>query len=138
MKKARIILGILCALCIAGGAYYVQKSRENVDLEGPKLEVSTEKLEVGIETGEEELLKDVVAKDDRDGDVSDSVMISKIEKKKDGEENEFVISYVGFDKSSNSGTLTRDLIYTDYRKPPQTGQNEASCNLYKSDLLCGI
>lgn len=78
---------------------------------------STEKLEVGIETGEEELLKDVVAKDDRDGDVSDSVMISKIEKKKDGEENEFVISYVGFDKSSNSGTLTRDLIYTDYRKP---------------------
>lgn len=117
MKKARIILGILCALSIAGGAYYVQKSRENVDLEGPRLEASTEKLEVGIETGEEELLKDVVARDDRDGDVSDSVMISKIEKKQDGEENEFEISYVGFDHSSNSGTLTRDLIYTDYRKP---------------------
>ena len=117
MKKARIILGILCAVCLAGSGYYIQKTRENIDTEGPKLEAASDTLKVSIKDGEEELLKDVVAEDDRDKDVSDSIMIESITKKPDGAENEFEISYVAFDKSNNSGSLKRNLVYTDYRKP---------------------
>lgn len=117
MKKARIILGILCVVSLAGTGYYIQKSRENIDTEGPKLEAASDSLEVSIKADEKELLKDVVAEDDRDKDVSDSIMIENITKKPDGEENEFEISYVAFDRSNNSGTLKRDLIYTDYTKP---------------------
>ena len=102
--KNYVILGILCALCIAGSVLCSEKQGKcgsgGTEAGGFYREAG------GWHRNREELLKDVVAKDDRDGDVSDSVMISKIEKKQDGEENEFVIPDVGFDHSSNSGTLT--------------------------------
>lgn len=117
MKIARIILGLLCIACLAGGAYYVRESRKDVDTEGPVLEAASDTLEVSIEDTEEALLKDVAAHDDRDGNVSDSIIIEEITKKEDGAANEFEITYVAFDSSNNSGKLTRNLIYTDYRKP---------------------
>ena len=117
MKKARIILGILCAVSAVGCGWYVRTTRENVDTEGPKLEAASDTLEVGIAATEEELTKDVVAEDARDGNVSGSVIVENITKKVGGADNQFEISYVGFDKSSNSGRLTRNLVYTDYQKP---------------------
>lgn len=117
MKIARIILGLLCIACLAGGAYYVRESRKDVDTEGPVLEAASDTLEVSIEDPEEKLLQDVAAHDDRDGNVSDSIIIEEITKKEDGAANEFEITYVAFDNSNNSGKLTRNLIYTDYRKP---------------------
>ena len=116
MKKARIILGILCVISAVGCGYYVQKSRENIDTEGPKLEAASDTLEVSINATEDELTKDVVAEDKKDGNVSDSIIIENITKKVGGDENQFEITYVGFDKSSNSGRLKRNLVYTDYTK----------------------
>ena len=116
MKKARIILGILCAFSVVGCSYYVQKSRENIDTEGPKLEASADTLEVSISASEDELKQDVIAEDTRDGNVSDSIVVENITKKTGGEENQFEISYVGFDKSGNAGHLKRNLVYTDYRQ----------------------
>ena len=116
MKKARIILGILCVISAVGCGYYVQKSRENIDTEGPKLEAASDTLEVSINATEDELTKDVVAEDKKDGNVSDSIIIENITKKVGGNENQFEITYVGFDKSSNSGRLKRNLVYTDYTK----------------------
>lgn len=117
MKIARIILGLLCVACLAGGAYYVRESRKDVDTEGPRLEAASDTLEVSIEDTDDVLLQDVVAEDDRDGNVSDSIIIESISKKADGAENEFEITYVAFDQSNNSGKLTRNLVYTDYQKP---------------------
>lgn len=117
MKIARIILSVLLVLCVAGCICYVRESRANVDTEGPKLEADSDTLEVSIEDPEEVLLQDVIAEDDHDGNVSDSIIIEEIAKKTEGAENEFEITYVAFDSSNNSGKLTRDLIYTDYRKP---------------------
>ena len=116
MKKARLILGILCVISAVGCGYYVQKSRENIDTEGPKLEAASDTLEVSINATEDELTKDVVAEDKKDGNVSDSIIIENITKKVGGDENQFEITYVGFDKSSNSGRLKRNLVYTDYTK----------------------
>lgn len=117
MKIARIILALLCVLCLGGGVYYVRESGKDVDTEGPKLEAASDTLEVSIEDPEETLLKDVAAEDDRDGNVSDSIIIEEITKKTEGAFNEFEITYVAFDSANNSGKLTRNLVYTDYRKP---------------------
>ena len=57
----QIILGILCVLCFAGGAYYVRESKADVDTEGPKLEAASDTIEVSIEDPEETLLQDVAA-----------------------------------------------------------------------------
>lgn len=117
MKKARIILGILCLICLAAGGYYIYRNRKNIDTEGPKFQTKAKQIEVGIDASEEELAEDIRAVDARDGDVSDSILIETIRKKKDGEANEFEVTFVAFDSSNNSSKMTKTLVYTDYRKP---------------------
>ncbi len=117
MKRARIILGSICLIVLVVTAiYYVQK-KQNIDKEAPVLSIDTKTIEVSIQDPEEELIKGVSAVDNKDGDVSDSIVIENIRKKSDGKENEFEISYLAFDKSNNYGRITTDLIYKDYRKP---------------------
>ena len=117
MKKARIILGIMCLLTLIGGGFYYQRSRQNIDKESPVLKTETDEITVSIQASEQELLQDVTAVDNKDGDVSDSVLIESIVKKEDGAANEFLITYAAFDKSNNSSSLTRTLFYSDYEQP---------------------
>lgn len=117
MKIIRMVLGILCILCLTGAVIYVLESRKNADTEGPVLKAASDTLTVSIEDEEDKLYKDIAATDDRDGNVSDSIMAEGISKKNGSEANEFEITYVAFDRSSNFGILSRNLVYTDYRKP---------------------
>lgn len=114
MKRARIILGILCMVTLIGGGIYVYQGKKNVDTEGPVLQVQSESITVSIEADDEELTSDVSAVDEKDGDVSDAVLIESIQKKEEGEPNEFLITYVAFDSANNSGSLTRTLFYENY------------------------
>lgn len=116
MKKARIILAILCIAAVFGGYQYYKKNQAQKDTEGPVLQAAEEELTVSIKATEEELKQGVTARDARDGDVTDSIVIESIEKSQDGGQNSFLITYVGFDESSNYGRLTRKLTYSDYRK----------------------
>ncbi len=116
MKKARIILAVLCMVTIFGGYQYYKKKQIQKDTEGPILQASEEELTVSIKATEEELKQGVTARDARDGDVTDRIIIENIEKSQDGGQNSFLITYVGFDESSNYGRLTRKLTYSDYRK----------------------
>lgn len=117
MKRARIIMGILCLITILGGVVYIYAKEKRVDTEAPKLSAESDRITAGIHATEAELMRDVHAEDDMDGDVSDSVLIENIVKKEDGVSNEFWITYVAFDEANNSGTLTRTLFYEDYRQP---------------------
>ncbi len=116
MKKARIILAVLCALAVLGGYRYYEKQKEQTDTEGPVLQAAEKELSVRIGASEEELKEGVTARDERDGDVTDSVVIESIEKDPKGGQNQFLVNYVAFDDSSNMGRLTRNLTYTNYRK----------------------
>ncbi len=116
MKKARIILAILCMATVFGGHQYYEKKQTDIDTEGPVLKASEEEIKVSIKATEEELKKGITARDEKDGDVTDSIVIESIEKSAKGENNSFLITYVAFDNSSNIGRLTRKLTYSDYRK----------------------
>lgn len=116
MKRARIILGILCMFTVIGGGFYYSRKQKEVDVEGPVLTAESDVIKVSIQITEQELIQDISAVDGKDGDVSDSVLIENIEKKSDGAPNEFLITYVAFDQSNNSGSLTRTLYYTDYEQ----------------------
>lgn len=116
MKKARIILGILCMFTVIGGGFYYSRKQREVDVESPVLTAESDVIKVSIQTTEQELIQDISAVDEKDGDVSDSILIESIEKKADGASNEFLITYVAFDQSNNSASLTRTLYYTDYEQ----------------------
>nr|WP_296066426.1 hypothetical protein [uncultured Mediterraneibacter sp.] len=116
MKESKVVAAILCAASLTGvGAYYLVTQSQR-DTEPPVLSAETEELDVGISATDEELKAGVAALDNRDGNVSGSIMIDNIQKKSDGS-GDFQITYVAFDHSSNQGKLTRTLHYTDYRAP---------------------
>lgn len=117
MKKARIILGILCAVTMIGGGFYIRNVQKNMDVEGPVLQAETADITVSIQASDQELIQGVSAVDEVDGDVSDTILIENIEKKENGASNEFLITYAAFDHANNTGTLTRTLYYTDYEQP---------------------
>lgn len=117
MKRARIILGILCLITILGGIGYIYVKRQNVDTEAPVLQAKTDTIKADIRATDAELMHGITAEDNMDGDVSDTLLIESITKKEDGAANEFWITYVAFDEANNSGTLTRTLFYEDYRQP---------------------
>lgn len=116
MKKARIILGILCMITLIGGGIYIYQGKKNVDTEGPVLQAESDSITVSIQATDQELIQDVSAVDAQDGDVSDAILIENITKKEEGASNEFQITYVAFDRANNSGSLTRTLFYEDYRQ----------------------
>jgi len=116
MKKIRIIVGCICLMSLIVGGIYFYKTQENIDTEGPVLQSASDAITVSIQDTEKELIEGITAIDDRDGDVSDNILIENIEKKEDGADNEFLVTYVAFDNANNSGKLTRTLYYEDYRQ----------------------
>ncbi|MCD7818388.1 MAG: hypothetical protein LUH07_04990 [Lachnospiraceae bacterium] len=116
MKKARIILAVLCVLTIGAVFWYSWTNQQQEDHEAPVLSADADEIEVSISATDEELTAGVTAWDDTDGDISDRIIIESIEKRTDGGVNEFDITYVAFDESGNVGRLTRTLVYSDYRQ----------------------
>lgn len=115
MRKMNIVAGVVIIASLAGGVFYYRQAEEKKDIKPPVLHAETEELTVSIAATEEELTAGISAEDDRDKDVSDSILIAGIEKKK-GTEEDFEITYVAFDHASNMGTLTRTLHYSDYQQ----------------------
>lgn len=115
MKRIRIfslILLIVSAAIFAGYRIYKNVTQ---DVTPPVLSCENDILEVSIKTSEEELLADVKAVDETDGDVSEQLVIEKMSGFT--EEGTRIITYAAVDKSFNVGTLDRTVVYTDYKAP---------------------
>lgn len=115
MRRMNIVAGVVIIASLAGGVVYYRQAEEKKDVQPPVLHAESEELTVSIAATEEELTAGISAEDDRDKDVSDSILITGIEKKK-GTDQDFEITYVAFDQASNMGTLTRTLHYSDYQQ----------------------
>ena len=78
---------------------YYSNAQKQKDMEPPVLSADAEKFSASIKADEKKLISGVTAFDQKDGDVSDSILIDSIKKK----EARTVISYhlCAFDKSSN-------------------------------------
>ena len=59
MKRARIILAVLCLATVFAGYRYYEKKQAEIVTEGPVLKASEEVLEVSIQATEDELKQGV-------------------------------------------------------------------------------
>lgn len=97
MKKFFVFLLVVICLGLGAGVVYMKGSEDN---EGPKIT-----FEEGKDTNytsdmtEEDLLKDVKAQDDKDGDVTDSLTVETIYPKNDGKQVSVI--FVAKDKNNN-------------------------------------
>ena len=118
MKKRELLLAVPVAVCGVAFAGYLLVTRAAADHTPPVITVPDTVIQTSVQAGRENLLHGVTAMDDKDGDVSDRVVIEKIAGIFDG--NKTTITYAAFDQSGNVAKAQRTMEYTDY-EPPKFG-----------------
>lgn len=116
MKKVLLPVSLAVLVLLAAVAGWVIFNR---DRERPEIKISKTKEEV-YRSGmtKEELLKGVTATDDRDGDVTESLMVESV---KVSEENDYVtVTYVAVDKSKNVTRKSWNMKFAGEDAPEET------------------
>lgn len=115
MKNLRILIIIFFCVTAAGFAVYKVRDLAVKDTGAPVITSDTETIQVSIKADDDQMLQGLHAEDDRDGDVTDSLVV--VSHTKFFAKGKFRVNYAAFDKKGNVGTYTRVLEYTDYTSP---------------------
>lgn len=114
LKVNKGICCLLAALIVALAVFaWIQSASE--DVEGPDISFESDVIEVSIKDGDDVLLKGVTARDDEDGNVSDSLIVENISDFDDSGNR--TVTYAASDKSHNVTKKERKVSYSDYRSP---------------------
>lgn len=108
MRKWMVALMVVLTIGLAGGVFWLMTTSDH---EGPEIIFDKDKedrYEEGMDNSE--LLKDVKAKDEKDGDVSDTLTVESVYEKDNG--REVVVIFVAKD-SSNNVTKTEFTMTTE-------------------------
>ena len=87
----------------------------NSDSKAPEISAPSDTIKASVSVSDEELLQGMEAKDNLDGNVTDSLVV--VSKSKFIAPNTRHVTYAAFDQNNNVGTYTRRLVYTDYHSP---------------------
>ena len=108
------MMGVLAA-AVALFAAYLFWIHNNLDTTGPVITVSDELLEISVKDPEEMLMQGITATDDRDGDVTNRMLVESIYGIT--EDHLTTVTYAAFDRAGNVTKLQRQVRYTDYEEP---------------------
>lgn len=115
MRYIRIVilgLFILTSASYIGLRYY---NEQTIDRTAPVLQCSSDTLTVSVNSTEEQLLQGITAEDDRDGDLTDEIVVENVGPfLSDGSRE---ISYAVCDRANNTGHVKRKIRYSDYEPP---------------------
>lgn len=112
LRIAGLVIFLLSAAAFAG---YRKLEADSKDLSGPIITYNSNSITVSVNTSKEELLKDVTAYDEKDGVVTDSLLIEEVSKFDNTGKR--TITYAAFDSNRNITKAERELIYSDYIPP---------------------
>ena len=115
MKKKNLLLLAPVALSAALFLGYRTWDDLRTDNTPPEISVTGESVQVSVSAPKSALLQGITAQDDRDGDVTDSLLVEKITML-DGDGN-LEVSFAAFDQSGNVSKGKRTARYTDYQAP---------------------
>ena len=114
MKKKQWIYVALILLCAAAFVGYRMVNQLRADTKPPQISFSGP-LSISVGDGEDAMFQGVTAKDDRDGNVTDSLVVESITMS-DPEKPAKMI-YAAFDSAGNVTKAERELTFTDYVSP---------------------
>lgn len=109
---------MLLCVCMAAFAVYLVYSALRADTTPPVITVaggSESVIEVSMADLHDVLLRDVTAQDERDGDVTSSILIEQIGGITD--DNQAQAVYAAFDAAGNVAKLRRTVRIIDYKQP---------------------
>ena len=115
MKKKNLLL--LVPITLSAALYFGYRAWDNVqtDKTPPEISISEESIQVSVSAPTSTLLRGITAQDDRDGDVTDSILVERITMLDSNGSIE--VSIAAFDRSGNVAKATRTARYTDYQGP---------------------
>lgn len=115
MRLFRFLTVVLFILVTGVYAWFHFYNEANVDLTIPEISFGAEVIEVPVDADEAALLKDVLAHDEKDGDLTGSVIVEKISNfVEKGLSN---VTYAVVDSDRHTVKATRRVRYLDYRSP---------------------
>ncbi len=121
-KRITILATVLLVTVGSATAIYGVTHVMRKDHVPPKITMDSEAMDVSVSYTQEDLLRGVTAKDNRDGDVTGEIVVESISEI--NPDHMAVATYAAFDHSGNVSKATRTLTFTDYQ-PPKFSQKEA-------------
>lgn len=114
MKRIQKIVLVVFLITVIGFGAFVAMRYTGRDTEGPVIKDQNKEIEASIQDSDEKLLEGIQAMDEKDGDVSDSLIIESRKVDKDGA---CILTYAAFDNSNNVSKGRRTVSFTDYHSP---------------------
>lgn len=115
MKRINALLLMILAVAVGLFACYHIWIHNRLDKVGPVVTIEEGLLEISVKDPEEALLKGVRAMDDRDGDVTASVLVESVYGI--NADNITTVTYAAFDRAGNVSKIQRQVRYKDYEPP---------------------
>lgn len=115
MKMKKWICPLLIVLCVAVSWIYGVIDERQTDTVLPQIIIETESLQLSVNDPESVLLQGLRAEDDRDGDVTDSLIVESV--KLLDKNGRIRVCYAALDRSGNVAKIQREAQYTDYVSP---------------------
>lgn len=115
MKKKNWISLLLIALCLGSLMGYRALDQMRTDNKAPAITVEEKLLELSVLEPRSALLQGVTAADDRDGDVTASLVVESVQLLRG--DGTVTVTYAAFDSSGNVAKVKREVRYTDYVRP---------------------
>ena len=115
MKRINVLLLMVLAVAIGLFAGYHIWVHNRLDTVGPVISIEEGMLEISVKAPEKALLTGIHAMDDRDGDVTDSILVESVYGIND--DNVTTVTYAAFDRAGNVTKVQRQVRYVDYQPP---------------------
>lgn len=115
MKKIKLLPPVLILLCAGLFVGYQAWDRINTDSKAPEITVGEEIVQLSVSAPQSALLQGVTALDNRDGDVSETMVVESI--KALDSNGTMEVTFAAFDQSGNVSKASRTIRYTDYEPP---------------------
>lgn len=112
--KYGIMTLFLISIIIYTAIWYKDKS--NTDSTVPVIQMDQEQIEVSVKD-KEALLKGVIAKDEKDGDITSKIVVESISKFVDKKEHICNVTYAVSNSAGHVAKASRKVKYIDYISP---------------------
>ncbi len=118
LKALRIVTVVVLVVAIGLFSLFFIHEKRTTDLTIPEIKVEGEMLEVSVSATDKDLLKGVTAFDEKDGDITDRVVVESVSPF--FEYNVCQVTYAVCDSDKHVVKNKRNIKYTDYTKPKFT------------------
>ena len=112
LKRTLIIALIISAVAFVAGQVYIHLI---ADTTPPEFKCSSDTITAHVKDNTSQLLAGVTALDNRDGDLTNRIIVSSISNLISSDTAK--VTYIVFDSSNNMASLTRTIKYSDYERP---------------------